>query len=79
MAKSTCTRKRITIKKKRGGSVTFMARHGTGCGPRTKFKTSHLKPYQRAMKIAAPQCAGTTKTRQAFRACMKTHLKALAR
>jgi hypothetical protein len=56
-----------------------MARHGSGCGPRTKFKTSHLKPYQKAMKVAAPQCAGTTKTRQAFRACMKTHLKALAR
>lgn len=76
---TTCKRQRITIAKKRGGSVTFMARRGPGCGPRTKFATAHLKPYQKAMQVAAPQCAGTTRTRQAFRKCMKRHLTALAR
>lgn len=57
-----CTRKKITIKSKRGKVIaTFMGRQGKACGPRPKPKTGHLRRYKEAMRTAAKSCKGQTR------------------
>lgn len=52
-----CVRKRIVIKKGRKVVADFMGHTGSGCGPRPKPKTGHLREAKALMKKAAPQCA----------------------
>lgn len=64
-----CTRKKITIKNKRGKVVAeFMGRVGKSCGPRPKPKTGHLRQYKEHMGEAAKACKG--KPRGAFLNCV---------
>lgn len=64
-----CTRKKITIKNKRGKVIaTFMGRQGKSCGPRPKPKTGHLREWKTALGKAAKSCKG--KPRGAFLNCV---------
>lgn len=51
-----CSRKRIVIKKGRKVIAEFMGRQGSGCPPRKKPSTAHLRAYKAHMKVVAPSC-----------------------
>lgn len=59
-----CTRKKIVIKKKSGKVIaSFMGRQGSGCGPRKKPSTAHLRHYKSAFKDAVKSCKKASKKR----------------
>lgn len=70
---SGCTRKKIVIKRKSGKVVaSFMGRQGSGCGPRPKPKTGHLRHWKIAMKESARACKG--KPRGQFLRCVASSM-----
>jgi hypothetical protein len=78
---SGCVRKKIVIKKRSGKVVaSFMGRQGSGCGPRPKPKTGHLRHYKAAFKSAVKACKKQSHARKgkrgrsAFNNCISTHM-----
>lgn len=66
-----CHRTVIAFKTKRGKTVHFSGKTGSGCGPRPKPSTRHLAPWKSAMKRAAPQCKRSAKGNvRAYRKCV---------
>jgi hypothetical protein len=74
-----CERKRIIIRKKGSRKVIaeFMGRQGSGCPPRRKPSTAHLRPWKQVMKKASPQCAKRFGGGKAFGKCMKDALRSV--
>lgn len=68
--KQKCVKK--VVKFRAGREVkSFMAHVGSGCPPRKKPSTAHLRAYKLQMKRVAPNCAKGSQGVKAFRACIK--------
>jgi len=68
---ATCKRKRIVIKKGRKVIAEFMGHQGSGCPPRKKPSTAHLREWKTAMKREAPRCKRAAKGNAAvYRRCI---------
>lgn len=81
MAKTAkCKSTTIKFKTKRGKVISFKGHAGSGCAPRKKPSTRHLKVYQEVFGEAAKKCAkkygGFTK---AAGKCAGDAVKAIAR
>lgn len=75
-----CKRKKVVIMKGRKVIAEFMGRQGSGCGPRPKPSTAHLKVFKSVMKDAAPSCKrGARGNIKAYRKCVGAAVKSAAR